>query len=356
MPLAGAVNKDLSLVLVTHRSSAVAPGAIASFRADAGRIAAAAEVVIVDHSENENEEARLRELGPDRLLVLPNRGYATGVNAGVAATSGRTIFVGNPDITFERGSVGALLKALDDGWDIVGPQFALGGFLFPPADPQTPAEEVRRFLAARSRVVWARYFRRELERWRRVWDAQAPVGVPVLSGALLGFRRNTFERVGRWDEGYFLYFEETDWLRRAAHGGFRAAVVPRAIVAHQWAHVADPTSFVSVFEASQRRYLGKHFGCLGRLAAALPPLGKRVELPPLPDGGPAITNGNVLWLLSPSLLGFPAAGMQGGGSPPVEAMADFLAQHGRAQVLSLRAVDPGTGRLLGAWRWEPEER
>ncbi|HQT95274.1 MAG: hypothetical protein B7X11_00160 [Acidobacteria bacterium 37-65-4] len=350
------MSADLSLVLVTCRSSAVAPEAVASFRTEVAELGVSGEVVIVDHSEDDGEQARLRHLAPDRLLVRPNRGYAAGVNAGVAAANAPTVLVGNPDITFHQGSVAALLDALDKGWDVIGPQFVLAGFLFPPADPQTPAEEIRRFLAARWHPAWSRHFCRELARWRGVWDAQTPVGVPVLSGALLGFRRSTFDRVGPWDEGYFLYFEETDWLRRAACSGLRAAVVPRAIVAHQWAHVANPARFVDVFEASRRRFLGKHFGVWGGLAAALPPPGRRVKLPLLPDGGLALADGDVLWLLSPSLLGFPAAGRQSGGSPPVEAMEAFLAQHGRAQMLSLRAVDPRTGRLLGAWRWEPEER
>ena len=344
----------VSLVLVSYRSSAETAGAVESFRAEAGRIGVTTEIVVVDHSESGTEEASLRRLAPDRLLTRPNRGYAAGINAGVAAAGAPTLLVGNPDITFRKGSVAALLQALDAGWDVAGPQFELAGFLFPPADAQSPTEETRRFLAARSRAAWAGHFRRELARWRRVWDATEPVAVPTLSGALLGFRRTTFERLGPWDEAYFLYFEETDWLRRAARRGLRTAVVPRAIVAHQWAHAAAPATLAGVFDASRRRYLAGHFGLRGRLAAALPPPASPVELAPLPTPAPAIGQEDVLWLLSPSLLGFPAAGMRGGGSPPVEAIAAFVRQHGRPQPLSLRAADPGTGRLLGAWRWAPE--
>ena len=350
------MSPEVSLVLVSYRSSAQIPAAVGSFRVEADRIGARPEVVIVDHSEDAGEEARLRGLAPDLLLVRPNRGYAAGVNAGVAAAGAPTVLTGNPDVAFQPGSLAALLGALDEGWDIVGPQLVLGGFLFPPSDVQTPGEQFARFLASRSRGAWRRHLRRELVRWRRVWDSATPVGVPALSGALLGFSRSTFARLGPWDEGYFLYFEETDWLRRAARAGLRAAVVPRALVAHQWAHAADPGALVGVFLASRRRFLGRHFGVRGRLAAALPAPAAGGRLAELPEPAPTVPGSDVLWLLSPSLLGFPAAGIRGGGLPPVAAMAAFLAGHGRPQALSLRAVDPRTGRLLGAWRWRPEER
>ncbi|HVN76249.1 MAG TPA: glycosyltransferase [Thermoanaerobaculaceae bacterium] len=346
----------VSLVVVSFRSAAECADAVESFRAEAARAGAAAEVVIVDHSESAEEETRLRRIAPDRLLVRANRGYAAGVNAGVAASSAPTLLVGNPDIGFRPGSVAALLRALDSGWAVVGPQFALAGFLFPPADVQTPLEEVRRWRASRSRAAWARHFRRELARWRRVWDAAGPVSVPTLSGALLAMRRDVFERVGLWDEAYFLYFEETDWLRRLGAAGLRAAVVPGAVVAHRWARAADPAEFAGVFEASRRRYLSRNFGVRGRLAAALPRGAEGVELPPLPAPAPTVAAGDVLWLLSPSPLGFPAAGLRCGGPPPADSVSEFLAQHGRPQRLSLRAVDPGTGRILGAWRCEPEGR
>jgi N-acetylglucosaminyl-diphospho-decaprenol L-rhamnosyltransferase len=350
------VTPDLSLVLVTWRSSTVAPAAVAGFRSQARNCGCTSEVVIVDHSEDEREEARLRALAPEHLLVRPNRGYAAGVNAGVAAAAGGTLLVGNPDIEFAPGSVRALLDALAEGWDIAGPQFRLAGWLFPPADLQTPGEHLRRWLAGRSRFSWGRQLRRELGRWRSVWDASGPVPVPTLSGALLVFRRATFERVGPWDESYFLYFEEADWLRRAALAGLRAAVVPRALVEHRWAHAADPDAHAGVFSTSRRRFLSKQFGVRGRLAAALPPPAKARGLAPLPASVPELAANDVLWLLSPSPLGFPAAGMPGDGSPPVEAMAAFLSAHGRTQALALRAVDRRSGRPRGAWVWSPREQ
>jgi hypothetical protein len=61
------VSADVSLVLVAYRSSAAAPAAVASFRAEAARLGVSSEVILVDHSEDPNEAAGLEALPP----ILP---------------------------------------------------------------------------------------------------------------------------------------------------------------------------------------------------------------------------------------------------------------------------------------------
>ncbi len=349
------MSRDVSLVLVTHRSSAVAPSAAASFRAEVRALGRSCEVVIVDHSEDDAERGRLAGAAPDRLLVRPNRGYAAGVNAGVAAAEGETVLVGNPDIAFERGSVGALLDALASGWDVVGPLFTLAGFLFPPADLQTPGEQLRRWLAGRSARAWVRALRGELARWRSVWDATAPRPVSTLSGALLAFRRAAFERVGAWDEGYFLYFEETDWQRRAHVAGLRVAQVPAARVRHSWGHAADPERTGGVLEASRARFFAGRYGWRGRLVLRLAPRGAPFPTPPLTTASDAMPRGRVQGLLSPTALGLPAAGLAGTADDLRGALRGVAAaRSGRGRYL-VCAVDPPGAARPAVWSWEASD-
>ncbi len=346
------MSADVSLVLVAYRSSAVAPTAVASFRREAGRLGVSSEVVIVDHSEDPGEASCLRSLETETLLVLPNRGYAAGVNAGVAASEGAVVLVGNPDVALQEDALAPLLGGIRAGWDIVGPQFVLAGFLFPPTDLQTPCEELLRWLASRSQAVWRRQLRRELQRWRRIWEAREPVPVRALSGALLAFRRETFDRVGPWDEGFFLYFEETDWLRRAAASGLRIAQVPAARVVHVWGHAADPRACGEHFLASRARFFAMHYGWRGRFASRLrqgrSPL-RMGSLPATPEGLP---DEKRLWLLSPTALGMPAAGFLGSAAELGEALRGVATARGRAASYVVLAVEPGRWGLTGAWSWE----
>jgi GT2 family glycosyltransferase len=310
------------------------------------------EVVIVDHSEEAGESARLRSVAPERLLALPNRGYAAGVNAGIAASTGDIVLVGNPDICLASGALGPLLDALAGGWDIVGPQFELAGLLLPPADVQTPAEEVRRWLASRSRLLWRLYFGRELRRWRRAWDASAPLAVSALSGALLVFRREVVARIGPWDERYFLYFEETDWLRRATSAGLRIAQVPAARVEHRWGHAADPAAMSGHLLRSRSRFLRAHFGLRGRIVAGLKLTRTPLRPQPLAEGDTSLPTGELLWLLSPASVGFPAAGFVGTASACFRAVREFYDALARPSCHLLFAVEPISGDLLGPWSWE----
>jgi GT2 family glycosyltransferase len=335
----------VSLVLVAHRSSSVLPAAVAAFRREAAACALPAEVVVVEQSEDDEEARRAAESGPDRLVQRPNRGYAAGVNAGIEAARGELLLVGNPDVVLAPGSLSALVAALRAGWDVVGPRFELAGALFPPADVQTPAAELARLRAMRSRAAWTRYVRRELRRWRSLWDADGPTAVPALSGALLVFSAALARRIGPWDEGYFLYFEETEWLRRARRAGARLAVVPEAGAGHRWGHSASPALWAEEFTRSRRRYYRLCHPLLGRLVLRIP----QVSLPPPEPWSWVEEPAAWRWLLSPSPAGFPAAQVPDGSVPDAVA-SDFCRESGLDRLTLVGWRDDGM-QLSGPYAW-----
>ena len=74
---------------------------------------------------------------------------------------------------------------------------------------------------------------RLLARWR------VPLGVPAttcrvdwLAGASVMIRTEVLERIGLFDEGFFLYYEETDLCFRAAEAGWQTHFVRESRVAH----------------------------------------------------------------------------------------------------------------------------
>lgn len=339
---------DVSLILVCYRSSGVAPAAVSSFRREAAAAGLASEVVLVDHSETQAEVTALRELVPDHLVVQGNRGYAAGINSGVRVARGQVLLVGNPDIVFGEGAVSSLAGALRQGFDIVGPQLVAGPWLYPPSDLQRPGALLRQWWAGRSPRRWWRAMRGEVRRWLRVWQATAPVAACFLGGALLAFSRQTWEAAGPWDEGYFLYFEETDWLLRAARRGLRTGVVPGARVTHLWGHAADPGDLGGVALESRERYLARSFGIRGRLVARLVPPAT-VAGPSAPPADEVAERRNVLWLLSPSPLGTAALLFGGEGRPAARDIAAMAGRARRGVRFFLLAADAATGELLGRW-------
>lgn len=59
-----------------------------------------------------------------------------------------------------------------------------------------------------------------------------PEKVGWVSGAHLIIRREVFDQIGLLDESYFLYFEETDFILRAARAGWECWHVPASRVVH----------------------------------------------------------------------------------------------------------------------------
>ena len=239
------------------------------------------------------------------------------------------------------------MASLDAGWDVVGPQFQLGGFIFPPADPTTPTTELARWRAGRSVAAFQSYFARQMVLWSRIWDAPGPVAVPTLSGALLGFRRDLVARFGPWPEEYFLYFEETEWLRRVRRGRGRLAVVPAARARHAWGHAAEPGRLGQRYERSRQRFLRRHWPLTGRLAARLG--GGSLPLPLLDERPDEEGGADRFWLLTPAAAGFPAARQQP-GTPLAAAFEAFLRELPAPRPLTLLLWDAASRRVVAAVR------
>ena len=104
------------------------------------------------------------------------------------------------------------------------------------------AWSLRRFPRHRSTFAQALFAHRvlpqaawtdELIRDPAVYDTP---GTPDwLSGACMLVRRSAFEEVGGFDEGFFLYCEDTDLCRRLWDAGHTIRYVPEAPVGHTWA-------------------------------------------------------------------------------------------------------------------------
>lgn len=206
-----------------------------------------------------------------------NGGYAFGNNAGIrsflaSADPPELILLLNPDTTVCPGAVQALAEFISQHPQvgIVGSQLedAKGarqpsGFRFPTLFSELDGG-LR--LGLFSKLITQ----------RTVILPPPVVARPVdwVSGASMMIQRQVFDSIGLLDEGYFLYFEEVDFARRAAQAGWACWVEPRSRVIHVQAAATElvgpkskgkqrPTYW---FE-SRRRYFVKHHGPAYAMAA-----------------------------------------------------------------------------------------
>jgi N-acetylglucosaminyl-diphospho-decaprenol L-rhamnosyltransferase len=315
----------LAIVIVHYHTPELAVEAVAAVTADLANLADLAgdfELLLVDNGSDAAERRILAALPVRRIDPGENLGYAAGVNLGVAQTRAETIVLMNPDVLVLPGCLPALLAELDRGAEVAGPRsfWDRGGQLvLPPAEERTRHRELAALLAGRGEA-WAARARRSWRRHaRRHWEAERPLPSYDLPGFLLAVRRPAWERVGPFDPGYRLFFEETDWLLRARRAGVPARYVPAARAIHLYNQSAarEPRS-QAWFEESAERFRRRHYGAwfpplLRAVAGALPPpAGGSVAPPePLPAGGldlAALGLPFPLWVeVSPNPAGFPAA-------------------------------------------------
>jgi GT2 family glycosyltransferase len=93
-----------------------------------------------------------------------------------------------------------------------------------------------------------------------------------VSGAAFVVRREVFERIGGLDEGYFLYFEEVDFCRRARRAGWSCWTVADARVVHREGSstgIREVRRRPRYWFESRRRYFTKAYGTIGLIAADL---------------------------------------------------------------------------------------
>jgi len=199
-----------------------------------------ARIVVVDNGSADGSSKRLSaELEDSTLLDLgENVGFARGNNLGARALPGDPYLFVNSDAFVRRpGSVGRLLRALDDpGVGIAVPRLLNADLTLQPSvvPPSTPLPELVR-ASGLSRFIPNR-FQPSLGTH---WDHAISRDVHAAIGAVLLVRGRAWEELGGFDERLFMYAEDLDLFRRAAARGWRARFVAEAEFVHLGGASAD---------------------------------------------------------------------------------------------------------------------
>jgi GT2 family glycosyltransferase len=203
------------------------------------------QVVVVD-----NAPVGTLAAGSARLHLPENRGFAAGMNAGIArllALGCERLLLLNNDAVLEAGCLRLLTEALAD------PALAaVSPLILRESDGRVESSGVRVDLR------WGRVLL--LDHGRHPDAARGPAAPDALSGAVIMLDRAAVERVGSLDEAYFFGFEDLDWCLRARRAGYRVAVVPEARARHQGSRTLGPESPLRLYYASRNhvRLLEQH--------------------------------------------------------------------------------------------------
>jgi N-acetylglucosaminyl-diphospho-decaprenol L-rhamnosyltransferase len=260
--------KGIGAIIVTHNSEAdIGP----CLDAVLGRVE---QVVVIDNASTDQTREQVRRKPGALLIASPeNRGFAFAVNQGIRSLDLPMLLLLNPDAVLCTG-VEPLAEALHEH----GVAAAAGKL----TDHQGRAQagfSLRRFPAPTTLVF-------EVLGLNRIWkgnpvnrryrcldlDLDAPAEVEQPAGAFLMIRREAWQAIGGFDQGFRpVWFEDVDFLKRLHTAGYRVRYVPQAVARHRGGHSVGQLpegSRLAFWYVSLLRYSLKHYRLPGRVGVS----------------------------------------------------------------------------------------
>lgn len=249
---------DTSIIIVNHNAGAALSDCIASVLGQAG------EVVLVD---NASESAGLDPVverftghpGFQAIRLSRNVGFSAGCNIGAKASTGELLLFLNPDCIATPRLVERLKEVLEKK-----PNAAIAGGRLLGDDGgmqrgwRRMAPDPWRALV-RASGMWRVFRRWDFHPVEDISDDET-LETDAVSGACLIIRREVFEKVGGFDEGYFLHCEDLDLCAGVQLAGFAVLSCPDAVVFHSKGVCGKGRPFFVEWHKHKGmiRYFGKH--------------------------------------------------------------------------------------------------
>jgi N-acetylglucosaminyl-diphospho-decaprenol L-rhamnosyltransferase len=187
------------------------------------------EVIVVDNGSADGIPEALDRAyaGDDRVRLVYNRanlGFGPAVNRGAAQARGDRLLVLNPDCLVEPDTITRMAAHMDVHTGIVG------AVVCDSAGHPDAASRRRDPLLRRSLNTL-------LGKKGDGIDITGPIPngaeeVEIVSGAILLMSRAVFDRLGGFDETFFLHCEDMDLCRRARDAGYRVVLAGDVRVLH----------------------------------------------------------------------------------------------------------------------------
>lgn len=237
---------SVSAIVVSYRTGDVLFDCLKALEADP----AIDEIVLVNNGNPQEVLWRIDELASQshKLKVTgggENRGFAAGANLGVRASRGNRLLIINPDAVLQSGSIAALEEARAG----LAEPVIVGGRIFGEDGKEQRGARRRRLTLASAVATflgmgWLKTINPSFVNINRNAEPlpNSPTPMDTVSGALMYVSRAGFDRLGGFDEGYFLHVEDIDLCRRAEADGGSVMFTPLASALHHGA-TSDASSF-----------------------------------------------------------------------------------------------------------------
>jgi GT2 family glycosyltransferase len=262
----------VSVVTVNYNLSDEMLASLAGFREQVRSVPC--ELIVVDNASTDPGRDRLfRQLeaweGTRLVRLDSNIGFGRACNEGARRASGRFLCFLNPDTRIRANFVPPLLEQFerDPALAVIGPRTNRSRFFDFSAGFQPNL-----LLELLNVLLIGRWLEAAAVAAASAIAGARPLPVGWVLGACLVARKDAFDRLGGFDEDFFLYFEEVDYCRRVRSAGGKVAYLAGVSVEHAGSITGrrDYEAFTRRFYVGKALFLRKSFtGRRRALMAAL---------------------------------------------------------------------------------------
>jgi O-antigen biosynthesis protein len=189
------------------------------------------EVIVVDNNSSDETCEIIKQNFSQVSLICnqSNRGFAKACNQGLHQAKGKFLLLLNPDTEILDGCLVKMVEFMDKN-----PEVGLAGckLLNPDGTNQPSVRNFPNFLVhfgmmfkLHHLITFTKYFAND-------FDYHQPNEAEQLMGAFIMIRQKAWQKIGDFDEKYYLWFEEVDYCYRARKLGIKVVYTPIAKIIH----------------------------------------------------------------------------------------------------------------------------
>ena len=247
----------VSIILVNYNGAGVIVDCLSSLRRWIDSISY--EVIVVDNASTDGSPELVTQYFPEVLLIkqTENCGFGAGNNVGAKLAKGKFLFLLNTDTFLISDILPQLIDTMQNNptIGIIGPKL-----LNPDGSLQisvAPAISIRGEYRALQQAREHHQLQKQDVVNQKLQQLQV---VDIVVGAAFFIRKSLFERLGGFDERFFMYFEESDLCQRARDAGWQIVYHPQISLVHLKGQAAQQifNRILVEYRRSQVFYYQKH--------------------------------------------------------------------------------------------------
>ncbi len=256
---------DVSVCLVNHNAKAFTLKCIESIYKNTKGISF--EIILIDNASGDGTVAAVERAFPEVKIIAndSNLGFAAANNQGIRIANGENILLLNNDTELKNEAIKLMLGRIRDDRQI--------GILTCKLLRHTgkTQKNCRSFyktpfdtLFGRASLMSRLFPGNPITKRNTLsdWSYDSARRVDWVSGACMMIKRKVFDSIGPLDERYFLYWEDTDFCKRASDAGWQIWFIPEAEIVHYTGQGGGTRSlWLKLFTMSQMHYSAYYYFC-----------------------------------------------------------------------------------------------